>query len=389
MARRVSIHVAIWLIGAAVLRVAVVPAEVCPEVSAVAVRGAIDLAADWMVSNQDPDGRYLYGYDREEDRVSREYNTARHAGVTMSLYQAYEALEEERWLEAADRGTAYMLDRLVGGGDWAGWTEPGRDIRTGANGLFLAGLALRRRATGDLVHDDVMRSLGRFLIGQQLPDGSVLSHRDLDTGEPIPGRFGAFATGEASWALALLGEVFPGEGWEEAAVPTAVYIAERRARAEGYIARLPDHWAAYTLSALPADLLDESLLGLARRLAGYFGIRLRMESQRRGDGINLWLRWYPGPPAGVGTAGEGIGALHTVTRREPELADLQENIESRLVCTAGFMVQRQVSPEAAADHLRPGLVQGAWFYRGYTQMDGQQHVLSALLAAYRILEESA
>jgi hypothetical protein len=183
--------------------------------------------------------------------------------------------------------------------------------------------------------------------------------------------------------------VFPGEGWEETAVPTVAYIAEDRARREGYTARLPDHWAAYTLSALPPEALDGPLFGLARRLAGYFGIRLRMEAQRRGEGINLWLRWYPGPPAGVGTAGEGIGALHLMTQREPALADLRENVEERLVCTAGFMVGRQVSTAEASAYPRPELAQGAWFYRGYTQMDGQQHVISALLAALPILEESA
>jgi hypothetical protein len=206
-------------------------------------------------------------------------------------------------------------------------------------------------------------------------------------GAEVPGLFGPFATGEASWAIALLDEAFPGEGWAGAAALTVDYIATTRAREEGYIARLPDHWAAYTLSALPSDLLDETRLGLARRLAGYFGIRLRMEAQRRGDGINLWLRWYPGPPAGVGTAGEGIGALHLMTLREPALADLRENIEERLVCTAGFTVQRQVGAEEAAELPRPELAAGAWFYRDYTQMDGQQHVLSALLSALLVLEE--
>lgn len=388
MSRRLALHLSFWLIGVAVLRLAVVPAEVCPPVTAGEVRTSIDLAVDWITVNQQADGRYLYGYDLDEDRVSLDYNTARHAGVTMSLYQAYLALGEERWLEAADRGLAFMLDRLVSGHGWTAWTDPGYDIPTGANGLFLAAMALRRQATNDPVHDEVMRGVGRFLVGQQLPDGSVLAYRDLGTGEPVPDRFGPFATGEASWAIALLEYVFPGEGWATAAAPVVDYIAERRARQEGYIARLPDHWAAYTLSVLPPEMLDATRLGLARRLAGYFGLRLRMESQRRGEGVNLWLRWYPGPPAGVGTAGEGIGALHLMTLREPALADLRANIEERLTCTAGFTVRRQVSPETALEFPRPDLARGAWFYRGYTQMDGQQHVLSALLAALPILEDA-
>ena len=385
MRRRLAFHASLWLVGAAVLRVAVVPAEICPPVTAAEVEQAIVLAADWMAGGIGDDGRYVYGYDLETDEESPDYNSARHAGVTMSLYQVYEATGDPAYLEAADTGTAYMLARLDGAGDWVAWGEGGTRP-TGANGLFLAGLALRKRSTGDPVHDDVMRGVGAFLVGQREPSGAVLSSLSLTTGEPIPGRYGPFATGEAAWALVLLGQVLPGEGWIEAALPTIDYIATRRDRVEGYIARLPDHWAAYALGDLPGEYLDEERLALAARLAGYFGMRLRFEASRTGEGVNLWVRWYPGPPAGVGTAGEGIGALHQLSGRAPELAALRPNIEDRLVCTAGFMVERQIGPDEAAALPRPELAEGAWFYRGFTQMDGQQHVVSALLAALPIVE---
>ena len=97
--------------------------------------------------------------------------------------------------------------------------------------------------------------------------------------------------------------------------------------------------------------------------------------------------WDPGPPAGVGTAGEGIGALWRLAQTDDRLADLEENIEDRLVCTAGFMVERQVTGTQAQEWPNPDLTRGAWFYRGYTQMDDEQHVISALLAALPILEQ--
>jgi hypothetical protein len=87
----------------------------------------------------------------------------------------------------------------------------------------------------------------------------------------------------------------------------------------------------------------------------------------------------------VGTAAEGIGALWRITA-EPRLADLRPNIEERMICTAGFMVRRQVTAAQAAGATRPELERGAWFYRGYTQMDDQQHVLSSLLAALDLIE---
>lgn len=385
MKRRLAVHLAFWLFGAVLVRVALLPAEICPPVTAAQLEQAIFEASDWMARGIGDDGRFVYGYDLNTDTESSGYNSARHAGVTMSLYQVYAATGEQRYLEAADVGTAYMLDRLESRESWVAWGEPGFDRATGANGLFLAGLSLRRQATGDPIHDDVMRGVGAFLVGQQEPGGAVSASLDLGSGEPIAGSRGPFATGEAAWALVLLGGVLPGEGWTEAALPTIDYIATSRDEAEGYIARLPDHWAAYALSDLPPEYLDPTRLALAERLAGYFGMRLRFEAGRTGEGLNLWVRWYPGPPAGVGTAGEGIGALHRLAVTDASLAHLRDNIEDRLVCTAGFMVERQVTRAAAADLPSPDLAGGAWFYRGYTQMDGQQHVVSALLAALPIV----
>jgi hypothetical protein len=50
------------------------------------------------------------------------------------------------------------------------------------------------------------------------------------------------------------------------------------------------------------------------------------------------------------------------------------------------MAARQETSATGAGDPRPRLVEGAWFYRGYTQMDDQQHVISALLAALEVFE---
>jgi hypothetical protein len=385
MRRRLALHLSLWVAGAAVLRVGLVPAEVCPPVTAGDVRVAVDEAVGWFERGIDSSGRYTYGYDRGTGRVSGAYNEARHAGVTMSLYQV--AIEHDPGVVGlADRGLAFMVERVVPAGEGLAWRAySSSDLPLGANSLFLAALVLRREATGNPTYDDLMRGVGRFLLGQQLDDGNMLAY--WSDGAPLPGVTGKFATGEAAWALALLDGAFPGEGWAEAALPTIDYLNERRDRDEGRISRLPDHWAAYALSELDAVHRSEDRIAYARQLAGYFGIRLRFESQRRGDGVNLAVRWFPGPPAGVGTAGEGIGALWRLSLEEPRIADLRSNITERLVCTAGFMVERQVGPEEARSYQDPDLVRGAWFYRGYTQMDDQQHVISALLAAAAVLEE--
>lgn len=369
------------LAGAAFVRIAVVPAEVCPPVTGSELRHSIDLAAQWLIGGMSDDGTYTYGYDRNAGSVNTGYNAARHAGVTMSLYQLYGQTRDPAVLEAADRGLGFALEQLFDSGQWRAW-QPGGDIPVGANSLLLAAMALRRSATQDPMHDSTMRGIGRFLVFQQQPDGSVFAYWNAATERPSP-VYGAFATGEAAWALALLERAFPGEGWGDAASATLRYMATDRNVTEGYLTSLPDHWAAYTAEALGPDGLDEVGADYVRRLAGFFGIRLRFEAQRRGTGLNLWLRWYPGPPAGVGTAGEGLGALYRLSLADSRFADLTPAMEERLVCTAGFMVERQTVAAEATD---PALEVGAWFYRGYTQMDDQQHVLSTLLAALPVVE---
>jgi hypothetical protein len=146
---------------------------------------------------------------------------------------------------------------------------------------------------------------------------------------------------------------------------------------------LPDHWAAYALEAAGPARLDDRLVDYARRLAGYFSLRLRIEAQRTGEGLNLWVRWYPGPPAGVGTAAEGMAALWRLATVDSRLADLAPDMAERMACAAGTMAERQVTPAGVvASAVREV---GAWFYRGYTQVDDQQHVLSGLLGAAQSL----
>ncbi len=375
--RRLAIHLSALAAVFAVVRVAVVPAEVCPETTAADVRRSIDAATDWLVRNVQPDGRYLYGYHRDTGTVDPGYNEVRHAAIVMVLYQVHAATGSADALAAGDAGLDRALGQLLDHGDWVAWS-PG-ETTSGGNALLLAGLVFRRQATGDTGHDDLMRGIGRFLLAMQLPDGSIASDW---RGAPMY-FYAQYSTGEAAWALALLDQEFPGEGWAEAAARTIDYMATDRDRAEGHLTRLPDHWAAHALADLRPDLLTDARMAYARQLAGYFSMRMRFESQRLGTGINLWVRWYPGTPAGYGTAGEGMGALRRLAS-DPRLADLAAGMDDRITCAAGIMVDRQVQPgEALRD---PGLEDGAWFYRGYSQMDDQQHTITSLLEALPVLE---
>jgi hypothetical protein len=374
-------HLAVWLVGAALLRFAVVPPEACPAVTADEVGAAAVAAGDWLVRNLDDDGRFLYGYDLATNTVNSGYNIVRHAGAMNTLYQLVSA-GEPQFLAPADRALGYLLDRRVDHEDYATVLDPGSRARLGTVGFLVVALVQRRAITGEDRYDDLLHRLGRFIVAQQEPDGALLAFWSIETGEPSPGEYGKFATGEAVWALAELDNVFPGEGWWEAASRTLHYLADgARARKEGHATRLPDHWAAYALEAAGPDRLDDELIDYARRIAGYFSLRLRVEAQRTDSPWRIAVRGYPGPPSGVGTAAEGMAALWRLAGRDARLADLRDDMADRMVCDAGLMVQRQVGVAEAAEEPDPSLALGAWFYRSYTQVDNQQHVLSGLLGA--------
>jgi hypothetical protein len=370
-------HLAVFAVGAVALRAAVVPAEVCPPVDARSARAAVAEAAAWLERGVLPDGRYTYGYDRSRGAVSLDYNDTRHAGVMMSLYRVAAETGDERALAAGDEGLRFVRPRLLRRDGWAAFAETAQDPTVGASALLVAALVHRRLATRDRGDDDLIRALARFLVAQQLPDGSVLGWWSRRSGAPLPDAYAKWGTGETLWALALVHRLFRGEGWDRPARRLARYVATRRDDVEGYLLTLPDHWAAYGLAELGPGELGPPELAYARTLAGAFGLSSRMEAQSGSHGLRRLFRGKPASGAGLGTIGEGLAQLRRLSREDQRLADLSRRLDSRLRCTAGRIVGRQ-------ERAGGPLVRGAWFDEsGSTQMDDQQHALSALLTFAR------
>lgn len=338
---------------------------------------AIASAATWAIDNLEDDGRFLYRYDRVEDIKWLAYNLPRHAGMSTALYQAVAAGHTD-YLDGADRTLDYMLENLLEHDDWVAFTTPDRKVKIGSTGLMIAALVHRRDATGDTQHDDVIHRAARFLEQQQEPSGAIPAFWDRDTEAPVPGVYGAFGTGEAMWALALAGQVFPEDTFTTSARRTAAYIATERRISEGHELRLPDHWAAYGFDSLdgPADADEERYVQL---LAADFSVMTRVESTRTNEGLRRYLRWGQALGAGLGALGEGVAGMYRMSEREDFLADDRQALAEHLQCIGGMLVERQTTPAEAEEFPNPPLAAGAWFRDDVTQVDDQQHTLSALL----------
>jgi small neutral amino acid transporter SnatA (MarC family) len=371
----------------------VAPPEHCPTVTTEQLRSSSQGAVDWFVRNQESDGTWLYLYDADDDLTPPEYNEVRHAGVTMGLYQAASAGLPGA-LRSADRGTEWALDRLLEREGWAAVSYQGRTA-TGASALLVAGLVIRRDATGETRYDGVLRRLGRFLLAQTEPSGAVLADYDAVAQEPVAGEYSAYFTGEAYWALGRLHRAFPGEGWGEAADRIGAYLASARDEVEDHWPPIPDHWAAYGQAETVEfpergrPPLTEQEVSYARRQAELFGSATRWVSQQFGPWGEVVRPGDPPRGGGYGVMSEALTGWWLVAQAEPRLADLSEPIAERASCVAGLAVDAQSDADDAASAARPERVEGAWFIDGETRMDDQQHALAGLLRTIPIVEARA
>ncbi len=380
--RRLIGVVGTWAAVLAVVGVAVHP-ERCPSVDSAMVQRAAKSAVAWFNANVDDNGQFLYRYDAATGSELGGYNDARHAGVMFSLYQA-EAVGIVGAAGTADRALPY-LDRHLNPVGNVGAVVFGRGSRvsTGASALMVIALDERRHATGDTSRDDDMRALAISLRATVTSRGAVDAVIDTDHG-PLAGTRSPFATGQVMYALSRLHQRFPADGYGEAALRVLQYLVRERDDTEDQFPMLSDHWATYGLVTMlgwqSPPQHDQATQAWIQRQLGLFGVQVRYESQRIG-GITSWTRGKVALPAGVGTVGEGLANLARVADAHRDLRVDDLALRTRLACVAGILVKRQTrSPEsfplADADK-----VQGAWFREAVTQMDDQQHPLSALLLA--------
>jgi hypothetical protein len=376
-----------WVVVLVAVRLVVLQPERCGEATAGDVRQAAAATTAWLVTNQATDGSWLYRYDRRDDVDLGGYNTVRHAGAVVALEQAATAGHQGA-AEAAARGTDWALARtapVAGGRALLDDATPDL-VPSGASGLWLAALAERRLRTGDDVHDELMRDLARFLVAMVTDDGAVLGRFDRTLDQPVPESWSMFYTGEVFWALADLHRLFPDEGFDEPAERIATYLATARDEVEGWWPTIPDHWAAYGFASMtrwpdrePDRPFTVEQVDYLRHQAELQSAQIRYESQRTDSWWTHLTRGRPTLGAGLGTVGEGLTQLWVAAGADERLADLRPAIDERARCTAGVMVERQVGADEADRWPDPDRTFGAFFQFDITQVDDQQHTLSALV----------
>ena len=366
------------------------PPERCPTVTTAQLRASAQAAVDWFVRNQHADGSWLYDYNADDRhgqaRVQRRAPRRRGDGPLPGGRGGPAG-------RARQRGPRDGLGARPAHVAQDGWTTLflGGEIPTGATALLVAGLDIRREATGDRRYDTLLRRLGRFLVAQTEPSGAVLASYDPIRDRPVPGEYSKYYTGEAYWALARLHLTFPGEGWGKVADRIGAYLATKRDDVEDHWPPIEDHWAAYGLSEtvqFPERGRPPLTAGRARlRAQPGRAVRRRDALHQPAAGPVGRARARPHEPrgGGYGVMGEGLSGLWRTARADPRLADLRGPLAERADVHGRARDRRAVGCRRGRGLESPGRVEGAWFRDGETRMDDQQHALAALLRTMAIV----
>lgn len=354
----------LYIVVLAGLRITLAAPEGCNPATAEQLRLSAARAGRWLVDNQNRDGTFLYQSNRDGESLGG-YNTVRHAGALLALYQVANRLHDDHVRIAADRGLRWILESTRDGE-----VDEGGQASLGAAALLASALVERRSVTGDGRYDDVLRALGRFMVDLQRADGGFYVSRDIVTDVPDRVTTSPYYPGEALWAIARLAALFPDEGWERPAGRAATFIATKRDEVEDVLAPpLNDHWASYGFAEMaawdrPGITADEA--HYASTLFGRFSLLIRNESARDQSRIAGLTHGPARRSAALGTWVEGQTALARLALADQRLEPLSARILASARCGAGVLVDRQADD-------------GAWYAGGETRMDDQQHAISGLL----------
>jgi hypothetical protein len=367
--------------------------EHCGDITTDEIDSSIEEGVAWLERNQAESGVWLYRYNVKTDEDLGGYNWVRHAGVLLSLEQTARYVAGDVGIRAgqiADRGWPAIEQ------NYRGLTLNGMrtlamkssSSATGGTGLTGIALAERRLRTGDVSLDETLLGLARFVAAQVQNDGSVLNEVNLDSGISRPQSYSPFATGQTLFLLAQARAITGTTEFDTQIAAIIRYLSTERALREGYVPDVSDHWGAYAMAVLtetaPQFLTDQSTVEFIRKQLGIAGIQVRYESQRTNDGLNRWTRGRQTLGAGLGTLGEAIGAWQVVVAGQPALRDQQPWLHERLYCVSELLVNRQVTEREAQQLPNRSASQGSWIQFGITQMDDQQHAISAMVAARNV-----
>lgn len=356
--------------------------------AAVNVDAGIELAAAYIISNTNADGRVAY--ERHLNPLVtpnvKRYNILRHAGTIYSTYLYEQANPQNAEMHAtrlrlANYVVKYYLREIENGmmtivSSPEEEKVPEPQAKLGAAGLALLGMANLMK-TGE-IKPEIIRGLGEFILYLQKPDGSFYSKFIYSKNDHDDEFASSYYPGEAALGLLYLYDVDPQEKWLVGSKKALLNLADSRKGME--IVPEFDHWAMLATRKLfetPSNGVTPEeharLVFHARQMAQMI---LPTQLHRPGTledgsmGLNI-------SPCSNGTKMEGLVAIYHILEEDPAY---QKTILAAVDRLCAFLLRAQVQEP----YLRGGLPSSAdWRLPGgpkkkyVVRIDNVQHVMSA------------
>ena len=210
---------------------------------------AVRAGADYLVRGMNARGDFSYLVHPGTGSLDPGYSALRHAGTIYALADAYTETRAHEHIAAAEAAIKAMLPRLTQTPDGAFLSdrENEEQLKVGGGGLALIALVRFTEASGDRSYLETMRSLAKYIVHQQYPDGHYRSNLDVraenDGGaskKKVKKEIWYFP-GEATLGLVRLHAIDPDPAWLDAATKAADYtIANEKPS-------IANHWLSYAL----------------------------------------------------------------------------------------------------------------------------------------------
>ncbi|SHF52119.1 UDP-N-acetylmuramyl pentapeptide synthase [Lampropedia hyalina DSM 16112] len=344
----------------------------------------IDSSANFLASQVQQTGQFIYGHFPCFGREIPTYNALRHASSVYSMLEGWELTRNDALLAAVRRSLIYLTETLIrhypqpDGTTLAYNVDINGEIKLGANAVSLLALVKYDELTGDTRYRPLMEQLalgiGRM---QNAENGSfvhVLHSTDLSLKETF--RI-VYYDGEAAFGLMRLYGLTRDARW--------LSIVER---AFDYFIRADhwkhhDHWLSYCANELTLYKPQEKYFRFGvQNVAGYLDFILKRETT------------YP-TLLELSMAFEAM--LGRIETNHPEMRHVLEGLDidkfhRALHHRAHYLLNGFFWPEFAMYFAKPESILGSFFIRHHTfrvRIDDIEHYLSGYVAYWKMLKKTA
>ncbi len=357
----------------------------------------IALASSFLLRQLQPSGQFVYRINLDSAvSMEEKYNILRHAGAIYSLAMMRGETASHTLDPALIRATQYLLESScspVEGSETmqAIWSRPeigGFDgpvqAKLGGTGLGLVALLSVEKIAPGTTSLELLRSLGRFLVMMQGPDGSFTSKFIPTEGGAQTDWESLYYPGEAALGLVMLYELDRDPQWLECAYRAMEFLARTRAGKT----RLPaDHWSLLATARMLPHIDSARRSRLIVHAIAVCESMLRDRFRGVGDSLRGGGFEADGRTTPTATRLEGLLAALTFLPDGP--SRLRERITEAVHPAIEYLVRSQVTtgkyagaiPRAIArlPEAHPDFDRSFNERAGEVRIDYVQHVLSAFL----------